>query len=74
MLKVVIPMNKFREVIIEISQNCNLECIMCGFGRMNNSKDKFMPLNRFKEVYDSVKNRTQSVRINGRGEHDTSGF
>ncbi len=68
MLKVVIPMNKFREVIIEISQNCNLECIMCGFGRMNNSKDKFMPLNRFKEVYDSVKNRTQSVRINGRGE------
>ena len=61
-------MNKFKEVIIEISQNCNLECTMCGFGRMNNSKEKFMSLNRFMAVYDSVKNLTQSVRINGRGE------
>jgi len=61
-------MNKFEEIIIEISQNCNLECTMCGFGRMNNSKEKFMSLSRFKKVYDSVKNRTQSVRINGRGE------
>lgn len=61
-------MNRFKEVIIEISQNCNLECTMCGFGRMNNSKEKFMSLNRFMAVYDSVKNLTQSVRINGRGE------
>lgn len=61
-------MNKFKEVIIEISQNCNLECTMCGFGKMNNSKEKFMSLTRFMEIYDSVKNRTQSVRINGRGE------
>ena len=61
-------MNRFKEVIIEVSQNCNLECIMCGFGKMNNSKEKFMSIERFKDVYDSIKGRTESIRINGRGE------
>jgi MoaA/NifB/PqqE/SkfB family radical SAM enzyme len=41
---------------------------MCGFGRMNNSKEKFMTFDQFKEIYDSVKDQTQSIRINGRGE------
>lgn len=59
---------KLKEILIEISQNCNLSCIMCGFGKANNSNKKFMSFNNFVKIFDKVKNNTQSVRLNGRGE------
>ena len=35
---------QFKEIILEISHNCNLSCIMCGFGYKLNppTSDKFM--------------------------------
>ncbi len=59
---------KFNEILIEISQNCNLSCIMCGFGRENNSPEKFMPFEQFKIIFDQIKGLSNVVRINGRGE------
>lgn len=59
---------KFKEVLIEISQNCNLSCIMCGFGKENNSNQKFMTFDNFAKIFEKLKNNTQSIRLNGRGE------
>jgi len=61
-------MKKYKEIIIELSQNCNLECVMCGFGKMENSPEKFMSYDEFRKLYDIFKDSTESIRINGRGE------
>lgn len=61
-------MQKFKLSIIELSQNCNLDCIMCGFGKRHNSPDKFMSYNQFLKIYDDFKNNTETIRLNGRGE------
>lgn len=61
---------KFEEIIIELSHNCNLSCIMCGFGRNNNpyNKDKFMPFEKYRTVLNQVAPLTGTIRLNGRGE------
>ncbi len=61
---------RFDEVIIELSYNCNLSCIMCGFGKDANpyDKSKFMSLDRYKVILDQVGARTKTIRLNGRGE------
>jgi MoaA/NifB/PqqE/SkfB family radical SAM enzyme len=64
----VIYVKKLSEVILEISQNCNLDCIMCGFGRSNNDPTKFMSYEDFVNIYNLLGNRTQKIRLNGRGE------
>lgn len=59
---------KLNEVLIEISQNCNLSCIMCGFGRENNRNDKFLSFDSFKMICDKIAPYTDNIRLNGRGE------
>lgn len=61
---------QFEEVIIELGYNCNLACIMCGFGKEANPfrRDKFMSLTMFKRVVDMIAPITQTIRLNGRGE------
>lgn len=61
-------MEKLSELIIELSQNCNLDCVMCGFGRRNNSPEKFMSFDDFLKIYTSIGNRSKKIRLNGRGE------
>ncbi|GAB5523042.1 MAG: hypothetical protein Roseis2KO_09140 [Roseivirga sp.] len=62
--------NKFQEVIIELSYNCNLSCAMCGFGKHVNpfSKDKFMSFEKYKEILSQFGDKANSIRLNGRGE------
>jgi MoaA/NifB/PqqE/SkfB family radical SAM enzyme len=61
---------KFEEIIIELSHNCNLSCIMCGFGKDANpyKKEKFMSFEQYKEVLNQLAPLTKTVRLNGRGE------
>ncbi len=61
-------MEQLRELIIELSQNCNLECIMCGFGRKYNSPDKFLSYEDFLTLYENLGNSADKIRLNGRGE------
>ncbi len=57
-----------KETILELSQNCNLSCIMCGFGKENNRQEKFMPYDSFVDFYHQIKPISKMVRLNGRGE------
>lgn len=59
---------KLKEVLIEISQNCNLSCTMCGFTKKHNHSSKFVSLDKFKTIFEKIKPFTNLVRLNGRGE------
>jgi len=59
---------KLKELIIEISYNCNLSCIMCGFGQQEFDKQNFMTLATFKKIVNELANKTDIIRLNGRGE------
>lgn len=55
------------EVLIEISHNCNLRCIMCDFGTTWDAQ-RFMTFDNFRRVLSSVKGLSRAIRLNGRGE------
>lgn len=61
---------QFKEVMLEMSHNCNISCQMCGFGFRYNpvSKDKFMPAENYRRYVDMFAHKTSVLRLNGRGE------
>ena len=61
---------QFKEVIIEMSHNCNLSCQMCGFGFKHNlvKKEKYISDDTFKSFVDILAPKTKVLRLNGRGE------
>lgn len=59
---------KLKEAIIEVSYNCNLSCIMCGFGQQAFDKDKFMSFESYKIIIDEIGDKIDVFRLNGRGE------
>ena len=60
----------FEEIIVELSHNCNLNCIMCGFGKDANppDKNKFMSFEKYRAILYQIGNLTKNIRLNGRGE------
>ena len=64
------PLPELREVIVELSHNCNLRCTMCGFGNEVNPHDsaKFMPFTKYRSILDQLKSVAGTIRLNGRGE------
>ena len=61
-------MHRLKELIIELSYNCNLTCKMCGFWRKKNDERKFMSKKRFFSILKSLGPYSRTVRLNGRGE------
>lgn len=61
---------QFKEVIIEMSHNCNISCQMCGFGFRYNPvrKEKYMSADNFRRCVDIFADKTSVLRLNGRGE------
>jgi MoaA/NifB/PqqE/SkfB family radical SAM enzyme len=61
---------KFEEIIVELSHNCNLKCVMCGFGTDANpfNVDNFLPFEKFKTLLAQLGDKTKTIRLNGRGE------
>lgn len=57
-----------RDLLLELSHNCNLSCRMCGFGSHRNRPEQFMTLEVLERVLESVEPAPRSVRLNGRGE------
>nr|WP_321498417.1 radical SAM protein [uncultured Methanolobus sp.] len=61
-------MFEIKELIVEVSNNCNLACKMCGFGQVPNSPERFMDFSTFKKIIDEIGINAQNIRLNGRGE------
>ena len=61
---------QFKEVMIEMSHNCNISCQMCGFGFRYNpvKREKFMEANSYRKYVDMFAEKTERLRLNGRGE------
>lgn len=61
---------QFKEVMLEMSHNCNISCQMCGFGFRYNpvKKEKYMPADNYRRYVDMFAKKTAVLRLNGRGE------
>lgn len=61
-------MKMYKEIILELSKNCNLNCIMCGYGAKFNRADKFMSYLLFDSILKELNGDFEILRLNGRGE------
>ncbi len=53
------------KILLELTNNCNLDCIMCGVGRNPYDAKKNLSLDLVKSLCNDVLNRVSYVRING---------
>jgi len=60
--------SRLDELIIELSRNCNLACMMCGFGGGPILPEQFMSVEVLEQVLDAMQKPPKTVRLNGRGE------
>ncbi|MDO8607020.1 MAG: radical SAM protein [Phaeospirillum sp.] len=56
-----------QEVVVELTNHCNLACIMCPHGAMQRDKG-FMDFDLFKSIIDQIKGRAELVYLYGTGE------
>ncbi|MHA1372115.1 MAG: radical SAM protein, partial [Promethearchaeota archaeon] len=63
-------LGKPKKLVIEFSHNCNLACIMCGYGGGPIIPEKFMNYAIFNKILDHLElfNELTEIRLNGRGE------
>lgn len=61
-------MQQLKELILELSHNCNLACVMCGFGGQPVSRERFMSQDMLNRILSQVPSAPQAIRLNGRGE------
>lgn len=61
---------KPRRLILELSQNCNLNCIMCGYGGHPIDESKFFDENLLTKIVaeKGFLSDVKEIRLNGRGE------
>jgi len=61
-------------LILELSHNCNLNCIMCGFGGQPIEKNKFFDEALFEKILAEKEffSNISEIRLNGRGESTIS--
>jgi len=59
-------MKKLKNLIIELSYNCNFACSMCGYGGKPIDKDLFMPWHTLMATIEQID--ADEIRLNGRGE------
>lgn len=57
-----------RELIVELSNNCNLCCRMCGYWQDGFDEQRFMSFGLFKKIIDVLGPNADAIRLNGRGE------
>jgi len=61
-------MQHLKELILELSHNCNLACVMCGFGGQQVQRERFMSKDMLERVLTQITAAPQAIRLNGRGE------
>ena len=58
----------YKEIIVEVSRNCNLNCVMCGYGARYNKPGYFMDFELYTKILTELDGRYSVLRLNGRGE------
>ncbi len=61
-------MNALNELILELSYNCDLACVMCGFGDKDVEPSRFMAPETVSLILDAINPPPRVIRLNGRGE------
>ena len=61
-------MTTLNELILELSYNCDLACVMCGFGSKRVDAGRFMSEATVSRILDSIDPPPRVIRLNGRGE------
>ncbi|QJB55926.1 radical SAM protein [Pseudodesulfovibrio sp. zrk46] len=57
-----------KELIIELSHNCNLACVMCGFGGKAAISERYMTWDTLEKILGEITIAPERIRLNGRGE------
>lgn len=61
-------MKQLNELILELSYNCDLACVMCGFGGKRVDRGRFMTEETVARILDAIEPSPRVIRLNGRGE------
>ena len=61
-------MSALNELILELSYNCDLACVMCGFGAKRVDAGRFMTEETVSRILEAVAPAPRVIRLNGRGE------
>ncbi|MHA1294162.1 MAG: radical SAM protein [Promethearchaeota archaeon] len=57
-----------RKILLELTNNCNLNCVMCGIGKNGYDPDKNMSIDFLASLSDNVLTKAEIIRLNGLGE------
>jgi radical SAM protein with 4Fe4S-binding SPASM domain len=64
-----LPARSFPDkVLIELTNNCNLNCVMCGVGAHGYDPSRTMDISRFENLIQMLGSKASSIRLNGLGE------
>jgi len=61
-------LNLPEKILLELTNNCNLRCIMCGIGENGYDPSRNLPLNLLKKLCNEVLSEVSLIRLNGLGE------
>lgn len=63
-----IPLGNPNKILLELTGNCNLDCIMCGIGKNGYDPSKNLPLEILQNLSKDVLRNASLIRLNGLGE------
>ncbi|MHA1755969.1 MAG: radical SAM/SPASM domain-containing protein [Promethearchaeota archaeon] len=56
------------KILLELTNNCNLNCIMCGIGKYGYDPSRNMSIDLLKSLCSTILSKTSLIRLNGLGE------
>ncbi len=56
------------KILLELTNNCNLRCIMCGIGENGYDPSRNLPINLLKKLCNEILSEVSLIRLNGLGE------
>jgi len=57
-----------KKILLELTNNCNLNCIMCGIGKNGYDPSRNFPLDLLRNLCENAFKNTNLIRLNGLGE------
>ena len=57
-----------RKILLELTSNCNLNCVMCGIGKNGYNPQRDFSIDLLQSLSENVLKKTELIRLNGLGE------